>query len=34
VISSDFYAVYQSAGRKADGLVNLFWVRLFWGDAL
>ena len=23
VISSDFYAVYQSAGRKADGLVNL-----------
>ena len=24
VISSDFYAVYQSAGRKADGLVNLF----------
>ena len=24
VISSDFYAVCQSAGRKADGLVNLF----------
>jgi transposase len=24
VISSDFYAVYQSAGKKADGLVNLF----------
>jgi transposase len=24
VISSDFYAVYTSAGRKADGLVNLF----------
>jgi transposase len=24
VISSDFYAVYLSAGRKADGLVNLF----------
>ena len=24
VISSDFYAVYQSAGNKADGLVNLF----------
>jgi transposase len=24
VISSDFYAVYQSAGRKADGLVNLY----------
>jgi transposase len=24
VISSDFYTVYQSAGRKADGLVNLF----------
>ena len=23
VISSDFYAVYQSAGKKADGLVNL-----------
>jgi transposase len=29
VISSDFYAVYQSAGRKADGLVNLFcWAHL------
>jgi hypothetical protein len=24
VISSDFYAVYRSAGKKADGLVNLF----------
>jgi transposase len=24
VISSDFYAVYQSAGNKADGLVNLY----------
>ncbi len=24
VISSDFYAVYQSAGKKADGLVSLF----------
>jgi transposase len=24
VISSDFYAVYSSAGNKADGLVNLF----------
>jgi transposase len=24
VISSDFYAVYQSAGKKADGLVTLF----------
>jgi transposase len=24
VLSSDFYAVYQSAGKKADGLVNLF----------
>jgi transposase len=29
VVSSDFYAVYQSAGRKADGLVNLFcWSHL------
>ena len=29
VISSDFYAVYQSAGRKADGLVNLYcWAHL------
>ncbi|MBV9445922.1 MAG: IS66 family transposase [Streptosporangiaceae bacterium] len=29
VISSDFYAVYQSAGRKADRLVNLFcWSHL------
>jgi transposase len=25
VISGDFYAVYQSAGKKADGLVNLYW---------
>jgi transposase len=24
VVSSDFYAVYQSAGKKADGLVNLY----------
>ena len=24
MISSDFYAVYQSAGKKADGLVNLY----------
>ena len=24
VISSDFYSVYTSAGKKADGLVNLF----------
>ena len=24
VISSDFYAVYQAAGKKADGLVNLY----------
>jgi transposase len=24
VISSDFYAVYESAGKKADGIVNLF----------
>jgi transposase len=24
VISSDFYAVYQSAGKKAGGLVNLY----------
>ena len=24
VISSDFYAVYQSAGKKADGLANLY----------
>ena len=24
VISSDFYSVYQSAGKKADGLVNLY----------
>jgi transposase len=29
VISSGFYAVYQSAGRKADGLVNLYcWSHL------
>ena len=29
VISSDFYAVYSSAGRKADGLVNLYcWAHL------
>ena len=29
VISSDFYAVYQSAGKKADGLVNLFcWAHI------
>ncbi len=29
VISSDFYVVYQSAGRKAGGLVNLFcWSHL------
>lgn len=29
VISSDFYAVYQSAGKKADGLVNLYcWARV------
>ena len=29
VISSDFYAVYQSAGKKADGLVNLYcWAHL------
>jgi transposase len=29
VISSDFYAVYQSAGRKAGGLVNLYcWSHL------
>jgi transposase len=28
-ISSDFYAVYQSAGKKADGLVNLYcWSHL------
>ena len=39
VISSDFYTVYQSAGKKADGLVNLYcWahVRLHFvpaGDA-
>src|SRR5216683_7787557 len=24
VISSDFYKVYESAGKKADGLVNLY----------
>jgi transposase len=29
VISSDFYAVYSSAGKKADGLVNLYcWAHL------
>jgi transposase len=29
VISSDFYKVYESAGKKADGLVNLFcWAHL------
>jgi hypothetical protein len=29
VISSDFYAVYTSAGKKADGLVNLYcWAHL------
>ena len=29
MISSDFYAVYSSAGKKADGLVNLFcWAHL------
>ena len=29
VISSDFYSVYASAGKKADGLVNLFcWAHL------
>ncbi len=29
VISSDFYAVYSCAGKKADGLVNLFcWAHL------
>jgi transposase len=29
VISSDFYAVYQSAGKKADGLVNLWcWAHI------
>ena len=29
VISSDFYTVYQSAGKKADGLVNLFcWAHI------
>ena len=36
VISSDFYAVYQSAGKKPDGLVNLFcWahVRRHFGRA-
>ena len=24
MISSDFYAVYQAAGKKAEGLVNLY----------
>ena len=29
VISSDFYAVYDSAGKKADGIVNLFcWAHI------
>jgi len=29
VISSDFYKVYESAGNKADGLVNLFcWAHI------
>jgi hypothetical protein len=29
VISSDFYFVYTSAGKKAGGLVNLFcWARI------
>ena len=28
VISSDFYSVYTSAGKKADGLVNLFAGRM------
>jgi hypothetical protein len=29
IISSDFYAVYTSAGKKADGLVNLYcWAHL------
>jgi len=29
VLSSDFYAVYQSAGKKADGLVNLYcWAHI------
>ncbi len=29
VISSDFYVVYQSAGKKADGLVNLYcWAHI------
>ena len=29
VISSDFYAGYQSAGKKADGLVNLYcWAHI------
>jgi transposase len=29
VISSDFYSVYTSAGKKADGLVNLFcWAHI------
>ena len=29
MISSDFYTVYQSAGKKADGLVNLYcWAHL------
>ena len=29
MISSDFYKVYESAGKKADGLVNLYcWAHL------
>src|SRR5512135_78607 len=29
VVSSDFYAVYTAAGKKADGLVNLFcWAHI------
>ena len=29
MISSDFYAVYESAGKKADGLVNLYcWAHI------
>lgn len=29
VISSDFYSVYTSAGKKADGLLNLFcWAHI------
>ncbi len=29
MISSDFYSVYTSAGKKADGLVNLYcWAHI------